>query len=54
MNPSRPFILRPTATTLLILPAVFTVIRGRDGTASASLDPTDPASRHYQPNEMGI
>jgi multidrug efflux pump subunit AcrB len=47
-------LLAATATTLLILPAVFTLIRGGDGTASASLDPSDPASRHYQPNEMGL
>jgi multidrug efflux pump subunit AcrB len=47
-------LLASTATTLLVLPAVFTVVRGSDGTASASLDPTDPASRHYQPHQMGI
>jgi multidrug efflux pump subunit AcrB len=47
-------LLASTATTLLILPAVFTVVRNREGTASASLDPTDPASKHYQPHEMGV
>ncbi len=42
-----------TVTTLLILPAVFTAVRSGQGTASASLDPADPASPHYRPDEMG-
>jgi len=39
-----------TLTTLLILPAVFALIMGGAGRASASLDPFDPASPHYVPN----
>jgi multidrug efflux pump subunit AcrB len=46
-------LLASTATTLLILPAVFTAVRSDQGTASASLDPADPASSHYRPKEMG-
>src|SRR5207302_190146 len=39
-----------TATTLLILPAVFALVMGGAGRASASLDPFDPASPHFVPN----
>ena len=39
-----------TATTLLVLPAIFALVMGRAGTASASLDPFDPASPHRVPN----
>jgi multidrug efflux pump subunit AcrB len=45
-------ILASTATTLLILPAVFTIVRSGQGTGSASLDPTDPVSTHYRPEEI--
>ena len=45
-------VLAATVTTLLILPAVFTAVRGRSSTSSASLDPADPASPHYHPAEM--
>jgi len=38
-----------TAATLLILPAVFTVVMGRGALGSASLDPGDPESRFYLP-----
>ena len=38
-----------TLTTLLILPAVFALLMGRAGTASASLDPFDPASPRFVP-----
>jgi multidrug efflux pump subunit AcrB len=37
-----------TAATLLILPAVFTVVMGRASLGSASLDPGDPESRFYR------
>jgi Cu/Ag efflux pump CusA len=41
-----------TLTTLLILPSVFAVVMGRGGRRSASLDPDDPQSAHYdRPNE---
>ena len=39
-----------TLTTLFVLPAVFALVMGRAGTASASLDPFDPASAHHVPN----
>ncbi|MCE9561819.1 MAG: efflux RND transporter permease subunit [Planctomycetes bacterium] len=39
-----------TLTTLFILPAVFALVMGRSGTASASLDPFDPASPHFVPH----
>jgi multidrug efflux pump subunit AcrB len=39
-----------TAATLLILPAVFALVMGRSSTASASLDPYDPASRYHVPD----
>ncbi len=39
-----------TLTALFVLPAVFALVMGRAGTASASLDPFDPASPHHVPN----
>jgi multidrug efflux pump subunit AcrB len=38
-----------TFATLLVLPAVFTLLLGRAGNRSPSLDPDDPASVHYDP-----
>jgi multidrug efflux pump subunit AcrB len=38
-----------TLATLLVLPSVFAVVQGRSSTASASLDPADPASRYHDP-----
>lgn len=38
-----------TATTLLILPAIFAILRRRATLASASLDPTDPQSVTFTP-----
>ena len=38
-----------TLATLFILPASFVWLQNRAGTASTSLDPDDPESRHYQP-----
>ncbi|MDB5307342.1 MAG: mdtC 2 [Gemmataceae bacterium] len=43
-------LLASTVTTLLVLPAVFGLVMGRAGTASASLDPFDPASPHHVPS----
>jgi multidrug efflux pump subunit AcrB len=40
-----------TCATLLILPAVFTVVMGRASNGSASLDPGDPESRFYQASD---
>jgi multidrug efflux pump subunit AcrB len=42
-----------TAATLLILPAVFTLIMGRARTGSASLHPDDPRSSRYSPVKVG-
>ncbi|HJZ57964.1 MAG TPA: efflux RND transporter permease subunit, partial [Gemmataceae bacterium] len=39
-----------TATTLFALPAVFALVMGGAGRASASIDPFDPASRQFVPN----
>ena len=38
-----------TVATLLVLPAVFTLILKRASNQSPSLDPDDPASAHYDP-----
>jgi multidrug efflux pump subunit AcrB len=38
-----------TFATLLVLPAVFTILLGRASSQSPSLDPDDPASVHYDP-----
>jgi multidrug efflux pump subunit AcrB len=38
-----------TLTTLLILPAVFALLRGNSGRLSCSLDPADPASPNFGP-----
>jgi Cu/Ag efflux pump CusA len=37
-----------TLATLLVLPAVFTIVRGRGAARSASLDPDDAESVHYE------
>jgi len=36
-----------TIATLVVLPAVFAILRGRASTRSVSLDPDDPLSGHY-------
>jgi hypothetical protein len=38
-----------TVATLLVLPAVFTLLLKRASNQSPSLDPDDPASTHYDP-----
>ena len=38
-----------TVATLFILPGIFTIIQGRAGSASSSLDPTDPHSANFTP-----
>lgn len=43
-------LLAATATTLLILPAVFTIVIGRGPATSVSLSPTDLESPYYDPN----
>jgi multidrug efflux pump subunit AcrB len=40
-------LLSATLATLLVLPAVFALVQGRSSTRSASLDPDDPDSPHY-------
>jgi multidrug efflux pump subunit AcrB len=42
-----------TATTLLVLPAVFTIVQGRSAAASVSLDPADPDSRFFVQSNRG-
>jgi multidrug efflux pump subunit AcrB len=42
-----------TMATLLVLPAVFTLILKRASNQSPSLDPDDPASAHYDPEGAG-
>ena len=39
-------LLAATATTLLVLPAIFAIMQGRAGTQSVSLDPDDPESAY--------
>ena len=41
--------LLATFATLLVLPAVFTLLLGRSSHKSPSLDPDDQASSHYDP-----
>jgi multidrug efflux pump subunit AcrB len=36
-----------TIATLIVLPSVFAILRGRASTHSVSLDPDDPLSGHY-------
>ena len=43
-----------TFATLFLLPSVFAVIQGRSNTASASLDPDDPASANFDPSEEKV
>ena len=38
-----------TVATLLVLPAIFSLLMGRASSQSPSLDPDDPASTHYDP-----
>jgi hypothetical protein len=38
-----------TFATLLVLPAVFTLLLSRSSSQSPSLDPDDPTSAHYDP-----
>jgi multidrug efflux pump subunit AcrB len=41
-----------TLATLLILPAVFAALQSRGKVGSASLDPSDPASRNFRPDPL--
>jgi multidrug efflux pump subunit AcrB len=43
-----------TAATLLILPAVFTLVMGGGSTGSSSLDPGDPESKYYVPEGAAV
>jgi multidrug efflux pump subunit AcrB len=40
-----------TLATLIVLPAVYTLVQARVGTRSPTLDPDDPASTYYDPRE---
>ena len=42
-------LIAATIATLFVLPSVFALLQARASTASASLDPADPKSNHYQP-----
>jgi multidrug efflux pump subunit AcrB len=41
-------LIAATFATLFVLPSVFAFVQARASTASASLDPADPRSQHYQ------
>jgi multidrug efflux pump subunit AcrB len=45
-------LLAATATTLLVLPSIFAVVRARSTTRSASLDPDDPESAYFDREEV--
>src|SRR3989441_3550746 len=40
-----------TLATLIVLPAVYTLVQSRVRTLSPTLDPDDPASTHYEPRK---
>jgi multidrug efflux pump subunit AcrB len=42
-----------TLATLFVLPSVFTIVQARSRTESASIDPRDPESPYYHPDEKG-
>jgi Cu/Ag efflux pump CusA len=42
-------LLASTFATLLLLPLIFSAMRRRSATISASLDPDDSGSSHYEP-----
>jgi Cu/Ag efflux pump CusA len=42
-----------TLATLFILPSVFALVARRDQFKTASLDPEDPESSHYEPAAEG-
>jgi multidrug efflux pump subunit AcrB len=45
-------LLASTLTALVVLPAVFALVMGRAPARSASLDPDDPDSRHYDGGKL--
>ncbi len=45
-------LIASTATTLLVLPAVFAALMRRASVVSPSLSPTDPQSRYYSPEHV--
>jgi multidrug efflux pump subunit AcrB len=45
-------LIAATLATLFVLPSVFAIVQRRASTKSASLDPDDPASVHYAPQEQ--
>jgi multidrug efflux pump subunit AcrB len=47
-------LIASTLTALLVLPAVFALVMGRAPARSASLDPDDPDSRHYDESPHAI
>jgi multidrug efflux pump subunit AcrB len=47
-------LLAATLTTLLVLPAIFALLQGRAGAASASLDPEDVESSYFDGNDQNL
>jgi multidrug efflux pump subunit AcrB len=47
-------LIAATVTTLFVLPAIFAMIQGRRPARTASLDPEDPASVHFDPHKPGV
>ena len=43
-------LLFATLATLVVLPAVYSLAQRRAHTLSPTLDPDDPAGRHYEPS----
>ena len=44
-------LLLATAATLVVLPAMYTLVQARVRTLSPTLDPNDPTSTHYDPTK---
>lgn len=42
-----------TVATLVVLPSVFAIVQGRSRATTASIDPTDPESPHFDPQPAG-
>jgi hypothetical protein len=42
-------LLAATLATLFVLPTVFAIVQSNAGRRSASIDPADPESAHYEP-----
>src|SRR6516162_1613903 len=47
-------LLAATVMTLLVLPSLFAIVQGHEGTRSVSLDPEDPESTHFRKREEAL